>query len=218
MAAVHFDPASWPQHQPVGAARGGRGSAWFVGDADRQFVLRHYCRGGLPGRVSRDRYWYLGEHLTRSFREWHLLHRLTRLGLPVPRPVAARYVRHGLWYTADLMTERLLDVHSLAALVADPEGADARLRQVGATLRRFHDAGLWHADLNAHNIQLDERQVWLIDFDRSRLLPHPVAGESNLKRLERSLRKIAAAAGRSLDTGIARAIRAGYSLPADGVA
>ena len=215
---AHFAPDGWPQQQPVGTERGGRGSAWFVGDNERRFVLRHYCRGGLPGRLSRDRYWYLGERLTRSFREWELLYQLTRLGLPVPRPVGARYLRRGLLYTADLITERLMDVRSLATLVSSGDRVTERLAQVGATLRQFHDAGLWHADLNAHNIQLDARRVWLIDFDRSRLLPRPVVGESNLQRLERSLRKIAAAAGRRADRSVAEAIRDGYSRPASGVA
>lgn len=215
---AHFTPEGWPHYQPIGAERGGRGSAWFVDDGERRCVLRHYCRGGLPGRISRDRYWYLGEDLTRSFREWHLLYRLARLDLPVPKPVAARYVRRGIFYTADLVTERLMDVRSLATILSSDDGADDRLEQVGATLRRFHDAGVWHADLNAHNIQLDARDVWLIDFDRSRLLPRPVAGESNLKRLERSLCKIATAAGRRMDSRIAEAIRDGYSRPVSGVA
>ena len=198
----------------IGAERGGRGSAWFVSDAEQQFVLRHYCRGGLPGRVSRDRYVFLGGELTRSFREWHLLAQLRHLDLPVPNPVAARYVRHGLVYTADLITERLMHVESLATLVATDRITSARLEAVGATLRRFHDAGVWHADLNAHNIQLDNERVWLLDFDRGRLLPRPVAGEANLRRLERSLRKVVAAADAHAVAELMAAIRRGYSRPA----
>ncbi|MEL7538475.1 MAG: 3-deoxy-D-manno-octulosonic acid kinase [Pseudomonadota bacterium] len=218
IAPEQFVAQSWPVVQAVSRDRGGRGGAYFVGETAPNLVLRHYCRGGLPGRLVRDHYWYLGERLTRSFREWHLLHRLADMGLPVPRPVAARYVRSGLFYTADLITERLMNVRSLANLVTDTDDVDDRLRQVGATVRKFHDAGLWHADLNAHNIQLDTDRVWLIDFDRSRLHPRPVAGASNLARLERSLRKIAQTAGQSLDERIGRAIRSGYSRPASGVA
>ena len=37
---------------------------------------------------------------------------------------------------------------------------------IGRCIRRFHDAGVCHADLNAHNILLTPEQVYLIDFDR----------------------------------------------------
>jgi 3-deoxy-D-manno-octulosonic acid kinase len=40
-------------------------------------------------------------------------------------------------------------------------------------IARFHRAGVWHADLTAHNILLEVRGVpWLLDFDRGRIRPH----------------------------------------------
>ena len=67
--------------------------------ANRQLSAR------LVAKVSRDRYWWRGEFATRAFREWQLLYHLHRAGLPVPTPVAARYRRHGLMYTADILTD-----------------------------------------------------------------------------------------------------------------
>ena len=68
---------------------------------------------------------------------------------------------------------------------------DARWAAIGRCLRRFHDAGVQHADLNAHNIMLGEQgEVWVLDFDRGRLR-HPGAWrERVLDRLARSLAKI----------------------------
>ena len=65
-------------------------------------------------------------------------------------------------------------------------------RRIGKCIRQFHDAGVWHADLNARNIMLDDQaKVFLIDFDRARLTPgKAVNGEGNLKRLNRSLVKL----------------------------
>jgi 3-deoxy-D-manno-octulosonic acid kinase len=65
-------------------------------------------------------------------------------------------------------------------------------RQTGECIRRFHDAGVYHADLNARNILLDVHfKVWLIDFDRAKTI---AAGsrkfEANLSRLLRSLQKV----------------------------
>ena len=58
--------------------------------------------------------------------------------------------------------------------------------------RSFHDAGVWHADLNARNILLDaDDEIFLVDFDRARFTPgRAVAGGRNLARLKRSLLKI----------------------------
>jgi 3-deoxy-D-manno-octulosonic acid kinase len=60
----------------------------------------------------------------------------------------------------------------------------------------FHAAGACHADLNAHNILLDqEGKAWLLDFDRGRFRAPGAWQARNLARLERSLRKIAAEPG-----------------------
>ena len=55
---------------------------------------------------------------TRSFAEWYLTYHLHRAGLPVPAPIAARYVRHGLFYRADLITQRIENSESLAQRAA----------------------------------------------------------------------------------------------------
>ncbi|MEM8983065.1 MAG: 3-deoxy-D-manno-octulosonic acid kinase [Pseudomonadota bacterium] len=213
--ANSFTASNWPAAQPVEADRGGRGSAWFVGRDGTNFVLRHYRRGGLPGRLVRDRYWFVGEATTRSFAEWHLLQHLVSLGLPVPSPVAAHYRRSGFFYTADLITARLPDVVSLAQRLQESADHSAVCREVGSTIHRFHHAGLWHADLNANNIQLNEASVWLIDFDRSRLQAKPVDGQANLRRLSRSLRKLAAQAS-TIDAAAAiRDIHYGYAQASD---
>ncbi len=67
---------------------------------------------------------------------------------------------------------------------------------IGRCLRNFHARGVYHADLNAHNILLgeNEREVWLIDFDRGAVRPPGWWSDANLVRLQRSLHKITAAA------------------------
>ncbi|MEM7277999.1 MAG: 3-deoxy-D-manno-octulosonic acid kinase [Pseudomonadota bacterium] len=188
ISSAQFCADAWPQQRRLGANAGGRGSTYFVGTSDLSFALRHYYRGGLPGRVLRDQYLYLGEEASRSFREFRLLKELVRLRLPVPRPVAARLVRWGLIYRADLLTVRIPDVHSLAEALQQNTPVD--WHAVGTTIRKFHEHDIYHADLNTHNIQLGSESVWLLDFDRGSIRAAGSWKESTLERLYRSMRKV----------------------------
>ncbi|MCD9087890.1 3-deoxy-D-manno-octulosonic acid kinase [Stenotrophomonas sp. SY1] len=185
-----FSPAQWEDKaRPVG--EGGRGGAWFVDAPFGHCVLRHYLRGGVAAKLSRDRYVWRSSERTRSFAEFRLMRELIALKLPVPRPLAAFYMRDGLSYRAAILMERLEDVRSLAdrALVA---GRGAPWEEAGRLIARFHRAGLDHADLNAHNILFDANgRGWLIDFDRGVMrIPATRWRERNLKRLLRSLLKL----------------------------
>lgn len=185
-----FSPAAWEDRaRPVGS--GGRGGAWFIDAPFGPCVLRQYLRGGLAARLSLDRYFWHGASRTRSFAEFRLMRELISRGLPVPRPIAASYVRDGMRYRAAILLERLEGVRSLAdrALVA---GQGAPWEEAGRMIARFHREGLDHADLNAHNILFDGNgRGWLIDFDRGRMrIPATGWREGNLKRLHRSLLKL----------------------------
>lgn len=188
---VWFEPGAWrARGQLLASASGGRGEAVFCGDGRHEYVLRHYRRGGLPGRFIRDRYLWTGLENTRAWREWRLTAELYGRGLPVPRPVAARVERSGLFYRADLMTLRIPAARSLAQVLASESLPEPKWRAIGQCLRRFHDNGLDHADLNAHNILLSGEAVYLIDFDRCRLRAPGAWQQANLARLLRSLRKL----------------------------
>lgn len=165
-----FDPQFWRAQNELQVVAAGRGSAWFIASDERQWVLRHYRRGGFIARLSPDRYVWAGESRVRAFAEWRLLDLMRRRGLPVPRPVAARYQRSGLLYRCDLITERIVDAQPLSAALAAGALAESAWRAVGAAVARLHHAGIDHADLNAHNILLDAGgAVSVIDFDRGRL-------------------------------------------------
>jgi 3-deoxy-D-manno-octulosonic acid kinase len=194
-----FDPAHW---RPLGQASAGRGGVVFVDTPAGACALRHYHRGGLAARVSADRYVWTGGERTRAFREFRLLATLSDRGLPVPAPVAARYQREGIAYRADLLTHRIASSRTLAACMTE-RTLDAELAEdVGATLARFHAANVWHADLNAHNILVDENDViWLVDFDRGRLRSPDVGWRrANIARLRRSFDKLGARRYEAFDT------------------
>jgi len=186
-----FDPEFWRSRGELLEVRGGRGSAWFIASGARQWVLRHFRRGGFIARWSRDAYVWMGEDEVRAFAEWRLLDLLKRRGLPVPQPVAARYQRSGLRYRCDLITQRIVDAEPLSAALAQGALPEPSWRAVGATIAQLHGAGADHADLNAHNILLDAKgAVSVIDFDRGRLRTQGAWTARNLRRLRRSLTKI----------------------------
>lgn len=187
-----FDARSWRERGAWTGSTSGRGAVLYLSRPTGDWVLRRYRRGGFIGRWIEDSFFYLGAERTRSYRELRLLALLHERGLPVPPPVAAHYLRSGLRYTAELVTERIR-ADKLSAWLARAPLAEATWREVGSMLGRFHTQGVWHADLTAHNILLDDQgRPYLLDFDRGRIRAPGRWRERNLARLLRSLHKIRA--------------------------
>ena len=195
-----FGPAAWRETSPVGGAlrSGGRGAAWYLAGDGGQFVLRQYLRGGLISKVVRRAFVWSGADSTRSFREWRLLAKMVSLDLPVPRPAAARYVRSGPFYSAEIITVRIPAIRSLADRLLEAAGNAEFWRSIGVGIGHFHAAGVNHPDLNAYNVQLDQKDgFWLLDFDRGTFATSGPWRQHNIARFHRSLQKI-----KRLDAGV----------------
>jgi 3-deoxy-D-manno-octulosonic acid kinase len=199
----YFSVDFWKSQQALDGEAMGRGSAWFINAPFGSLVLRRYLRGGWAARISRQSYFFTTVSRSRPFREYHLLASLFEQGLPVPRPVAALCEFHGVISTGAILTARIPSAQTLADVLPGNNDTleldDGFWGRVGKCIRRFHDAGVWHADLNARNILLGaELQVFLIDFDRARFTPgKAVHGQGNLNRLKRSLVKLWATTAQS---------------------
>jgi len=191
-----FDPAYWQAEGRVEGRAAGRGRVVFVrgGLHDEVLALRHYRRGGQVGRLVDDSYLWLGLRLTRPWREFRVTRELHAKGLPVPRPIAAHVERRGLLYHADLLTLRIPGAEPLADVLMDRTLPQTHWEVLGRVLRRFHDAGVLHGDINVRNVLRDARGLFhLIDFDKARLLPSGPWQAQNLARFRRSLDKLKAA-------------------------
>jgi 3-deoxy-D-manno-octulosonic acid kinase len=187
-----FDVRHWQMREAVEGGAIGRGVACFIeADDGAKLVLRPYRRGGLVARVLSRHYVWSGEFDTRPFREWLLTYRMHRAGLPVAAPIAAHYRRQLGMYTGELITERL-SVHGTLAECLMTDALSVRTWiAIGRCIRRFHDFGVCHADLNVRNILVGEGgAVYLIDFDRCSLRKPGLWLDSNLVRLRRSLEKV----------------------------
>jgi len=185
-----FEPAYWQAQDAVTGQSRGRGVTWFVRHHGLSLVLRHYWRGGLMGKINPDRFWFHGVESSRAMAEFRLLGQLRDLGLPVPRPIAARLQRQGLWYRADLLIEQIPGARDLVHLLRQQSLTAVQWQSVGHLIARLHQVGAYHSDLNAHNLLLDANdQVWVIDFDKCGLRQSGPWQQEMLARLRRSLRK-----------------------------
>ena len=181
----------WQQKNAITGSAQGRGTTWFVNHQEQQWVLRHYYRGGLIGKLNKDSYIFTSQTSTRAAKEFELLSVMQKWQLPAPKPVAYRVRRQGLFYQADLLSTRITNARDLVAILTDQTIGDDIWFSIGQTIKKFHNRGIYHHDLNAHNILLDHNdQPWLIDFDRGDLrVINKSWQHANLQRLLRSFRK-----------------------------
>jgi len=195
ISAEHFTAKYWQDRDAIVGQESGRGTTWFIQHEADVLVLRHYLRGGMMRKISKERYLFTSLKNCRSIAEFEILHELRQLGLPVPKPAGAQVLRHGLFYQADLLTHRIPNAQDLVQVLQKPQNQHFYIA-LGETVAKFHLAGVYHADLNIQNILQDkEGRFWLIDFDRAKRLSIPTNKtwpkwqESNLKRLKRSFEK-----------------------------
>ena len=216
-----FSPDFWQaQHRILGSAKG-RGTTWFIQSQDLFGVntaLRHYYRGGLFGKFNRDTYYFSTLEQTRSFAEFRLLERLYQAGLNVPKPIAAKVEKTGFCgYRADILTEKVENARDLTALLQQETLPKASWQAIGNMIRKMHDLGICHTDLNAHNIlvqqQNNEQKVWLLDFDKCGEKSGNSWKQGNLERLKRSFLKEVERMGISFTDENWDWLMAGYGFP-----
>lgn len=184
-----FDPDELAARGLLVGTSQGRRSAWFFQHAGMPLVLRHYWRGGMVARLTADVHGWWGLRRSRPYRELIMLRQLREAGLPAPQPIACRLLRRGPLYRGDLITVIIPDSNTFAQHIMNGEVYRQDWETVGRTIRRFHDQGASHADLNVRNILLDsQRKAWLIDWDQGGWRnPNGRWRQQSMDRLRRSL-------------------------------
>jgi len=172
---------------------GGRGTTRRISTERGAIFARRFRRGGAM-RWLGETYFSLRP---RPLREFDLLLRARRRGLPVPEPIAAVVERRfaiahrGLLVTAEVAGGRpLLDV------LRESPSTDL-IEPMAHGLRLLHDAGLCHPDLNLGNLLVvsgsEGFRVVVVDLDRARLQRKALskaARRRGLRRLRRSAAKL----------------------------
>lgn len=186
-----LDGEFWQAQNAIVGTAQGRGVTWFIHYQNKDWVLRHYYRGGMIGKFNKDAYIYSGIEKTRAAREFELLNHMRVLLLPVPKPIAYRVIKKGLYYKADILTERICNAQDLVTLLAEHSVSDSLWKNIGKTIKRFHQHNIYHHDLNIHNILIDNNEnVWIIDFDQGEVRSTSNSWkQENMSRLLRSFNK-----------------------------
>lgn len=185
-----FSAHYWQKKNAIIGSASGRGTTLFIRTDTGEYILRSYLRGGLPGKILSDQFWYMSFEKTRAWQEMQLLEKMVELQLPVPEPVAARIDRSGLIYRNQIIIKRIPAAKDLHDHLCQRALDNDIWYQVGSTIRQFHNQQVYHHDLNIKNIMMDaQHKIWLIDFDKCGFRSGDDWKQQNIARLKRSLTK-----------------------------
>lgn len=177
--------------------KGNRSSGFAVNlDGVPPLFARRSRRGGMM--------WFLGdihiEFAPRVVNELAVTEEALRRGVPVPEPIGAIVERLMPGVHRGTMITRALNGMTLWEFVHtddDPEVRSHVFRLARHAIDKMHAAGVFHADLNLHNIFVtpagESFSIVLLDLDKARLYRRAIPKfmrARNLARLARSVRKL----------------------------
>ncbi len=197
---------------PGSPLQGGRGGTRLVATERGWVVLKRYRRGGAMRFLGST---YFGLR-ARPLLEFFVLIAARRRGLGVPDPIAAVIERRlGFFYRGTLVTAEISGGISLWDFLQGPS-AESVAPALARGLRRLHDSGLHHRDLNLRNILVvpgsGEPELAFVDLDRASLSAGPISAGARrraLRRFRRSARKLDPA-GRVVTDGFLRDVDETY--------
>jgi 3-deoxy-D-manno-octulosonic acid kinase len=182
----------------VEAGAGNRQSAYRLdlGDGAELFARRGR-RGGLIASILSDVYFGI---TPRPLTELAVTIEAMRRDIPVAEPMGAMIewlspvLYRGFFLTRAV---RGMTLWEFLKMDDDPTVRTHVLGQARAAIDTMHDKGLFHADLNLHNLLVtqarDSFSIVVIDLDKSRLFDAPLSAamrHANAVRLMRSARKL----------------------------
>ncbi len=205
--ASMFDVDAYRKANKVLKVFRGRGETYLVADKeDRHFIIRHYWRGGFIGKYLKDRFLSVFGDANRAEQEFNILTVMLKIGLPVPKPVVSRMVKNSIYCRNDIIVQEIQGARSLFDALRDrgtedfkeTDGLtrhitieDEEVIKIGQCIGMMLASGVYHSDLNIHNILIDgAKNPWIIDFDKCSLCTiTPRRYKKIVDRLVRSIDK-----------------------------
>ncbi len=157
--------------------------------AGTEAVLKRYFRGGWVRFLGAR---YLSWSPLR--REIAVAEHLRRHGVGAPEILAARAERSPWgWYRLEILSRRIPEAERLSDRLRALTGRRRThaLGLVSGSIRKLHDAGVVHGDLNVDNILWSPWGIHFVDFDRAKIRARVSRRDRtrDLRRLLRSARK-----------------------------
>jgi tRNA A-37 threonylcarbamoyl transferase component Bud32 len=160
------------------------------------FVRRNH-RGGIVRWINRSLYFGLQ---FRPLAELTIAVEALRRGIPVAPPVGAviELLAPGI-YRGAMLTQALsgMTLWELLCTDDDPVVRSLLVEEARRVIDLMHEAGLYHDDLNLHNLFVTRRAesftTVVLDLDKARLYPKALDRQlrrRNLERLRRSVHKL----------------------------
>ncbi len=180
------------------AGAGNRGSAFRLDlGGGIELFARRGRRGGMIASILSDV--YVGM-TPRPLAELAVTIEAMRRGIPVAEPMGAMVEWIGpALYRGFFLTRAVpgMTLWEFLTTDDDPTVRNHVLAQARATIDTMHKKGLFHADLNLHNLLVTQAResftVIIIDLDKARLFDAPLPAamrRANAARLLRSARKL----------------------------
>jgi 3-deoxy-D-manno-octulosonic acid kinase len=177
---------------------GNRGGAFRIRLSDApEIFARRARRGGLVRFVLKDL--YVGKN-PRPLKELELTIAAAKRGIAVAEPMGAMIEWAGPALYRGFYLSRALTGMTLWEFVQTDDDATVRshvLTLARDAIEKMHEAGLFHADLNLHNLMVTKAgesfAVVILDLDKSWLQDAPLSRamrRANWKRLLRSTHKL----------------------------
>lgn len=187
-----FNLSRWYLQKDSTTLSGGRGGSQQIIIQGEAYVLRRYLRGGVIAHFLYDQYLWAGLTRSRPFLEQKAIEMALTYNLPVPEIIAYIIQKRGIIYRTAIISRFIKNISTLADFLSEYKMTDDNWRKLGQLISRLHQANIFHADLNANNILIDEEKNFhLIDFDKAKIIvPLGRLAHNNIKRLLRSLKKI----------------------------
>lgn len=181
---------------------GNRGSGHRLKlDDGPELFARQARRGGLARFLARETFFGIS---ARPFNEVIVATKAFRRGVPVAEPMGAM-----VWWLTPGMYRGFFLSRAIAGMTLwdfvrtddDPIVLKHVLMAARVAIVTMHDKGVFHADLNLHNLMVTQAgesfKVMILDLDKARIYDaslHPSLRSANARRLLRSARKLDPAA------------------------
>lgn len=209
-------PERWQELLSQGSMpAAGRGATAVLDLAGTRARLKRLRRGGLLGSLWRERF----PGRRRVLDNLRLPIEAARRGIPTPAPLALLVVEGppGL-FRAWMAVEEIAGARDLGAWFGGANSPPSRpeLAEAMSVVRRMHEVGLDHRDLNLGNLLLrrggEGGSVFVVDWDGARTRTGPLSFRVRL----RALRRLERSAVKLFGTGEPAVRRLWYELYAAG--